>query len=186
MDIAEVKFCSQCGTKVEQKVPDGDNRERAVCPACGHINYVNPRVVVGSVCIYDGKVLLGRRDIEPRKGYWTIPAGFMELGETTAEGAQREAWEEVRAKIDIIDLLAVFNISHVGQVQIIYLSSLKGGEYAVGDETSEANLFTFEEAFKLDLAFPNVLDALMQARKYLNRPPAYGKSVLQKDFTSKT
>ena len=102
------------------QIPDGDNRERMVCADCGHVAYENPKIVVGSVVVSDSQVLLCRRAIEPRKGFWTLPAGYMELGETLQEGAAREALEEAGASIDIEGILGVFSIARIGQVQVIF------------------------------------------------------------------
>ncbi len=116
-------------------VPDGDSRERLVCPDCGYISYDNPKVVVGSVCLWRDRILLCRRSIPPRRGYWTLPAGYMELNETTVEGALREAWEEARARLEIRALLAVYNIPRISQVQLIYLADLASPDVAAGPET---------------------------------------------------
>ena len=103
-----------------RRVPDGDNRERLICPDCGHIAYENPKIVVGSVVVESGAVLMCRRAIEPRIGFWTLPAGYLELGETIEEGALREAWEEAQAEISLDGILGVFSVSRIGQVQIIF------------------------------------------------------------------
>src|SRR4051812_42874916 len=103
-----------------RQIPEGDNRERMVCGDCGHVAYENPKVVVGSVVVADDRVLMCRRAIEPRRGFWTLPAGYMELGETLEEGAAREALEEAEAVITIEGILAVFSIARIGQVQVIF------------------------------------------------------------------
>ncbi len=138
------------------EVPDGDDRERRVCETCGFIDYVNPRVVVGAVCSWHDRLLLCRRAIEPRRGYWTIPAGYLEERETTAEGAAREAREEAGVDISIRALLAVYNIPRISQVQIIYLADLPSAEAAAGDESLEARLFAWDDIPWSDLAFPSV------------------------------
>src|SRR5919112_275858 len=107
-----------------RRIPDGDDRERLTCPDCGFVAYENPKIVVGSVVAEEGRTLLGRRAIEPRRGYWTLPAGYMELGETVEEGARREAWEEARARIALDGVLAVFSIARIGQVQVIFRARL--------------------------------------------------------------
>jgi ADP-ribose pyrophosphatase YjhB (NUDIX family) len=141
-------------------VPEGDNRERQVCVDCGFINYENPKIVVGSV-VHDGaKVLLCRRAINPRKGFWTLPAGFMEQHETAMEGAMREAWEEATAKIAIEALLAVYSIPRLSQVQLIYRAHLAAPDIAPGPESAEVGLFTFDEIPWKELAFPSVHWAL--------------------------
>ena len=146
------------------KVPEGDNRERLVCESCGFILYQNPMVVVGSVCAWDDRILLCRRGIEPRRGYWTIPAGYLELGETTAEGAAREAMEEAGAEIEIEALLAVYNIPRISQVQLIYAARLATPEVAPGSETLELGLFGWDEIPWDDIAFPSVHWALHHHR----------------------
>src|SRR5580698_3349656 len=106
--------------RFERRIPEGDERERLVCTDCGHIDYQNPKVVVGTVVVSDGKILMCRRAIEPRRGFWTLPAGYLELGETLEEGAAREAMEEASAAIAIDGILGVFSISRIGQVQVIF------------------------------------------------------------------
>ncbi|MGH7041913.1 MAG: NUDIX domain-containing protein, partial [Acetobacteraceae bacterium] len=129
-----------------KRIPEGDDRERLVCPECGHIAYENPKVVVGSVVASDGLLLLCRRAIEPRRGFWTLPAGYLELGETIEEGAMREAWEEARARIVIDGILSVFSISRIGQVQIIFRAAFADGgsatrpSFAAGPESLEVKL----------------------------------------------
>src|SRR5262249_33702118 len=141
-------------------VPEGDNRERLVCVDCGFINYENPKIVVGSV-VHDGsKILLCRRAINPRKGFWTLPAGFMEQHETAMEGAMREAWEEATAKIAIEALLAVYSIPRLSQVQLIYRAHLAVPGIAAGPESEEVGLFAFDEIPWKELAFPSVHWAL--------------------------
>lgn len=142
------------------KVPDGDNRERLVCPDCGFIHYENPKIVVGSVCSWEGKVLLCRRAIEPRRGFWTIPAGYLELNETTLAGAKREAAEEACAEIEIDGLIGVYTIPRISQVQLIYRAKIRDGVFAVGEETLELDLFDWGIIPWTDLAFPSVRWAL--------------------------
>ncbi len=138
------------------QVPEGDNRERLTCPDCGFINYENPKIVVGAVCTWEGKLLLCRRAIEPRRGFWTIPAGYMELNETAEAGAAREAKEEACADIDIDGLIGVYTIPRISQVQLIYRAVLRGGYFAAGDETEELDLFDWDKIPWEDLAFPSV------------------------------
>ncbi|UCD25881.1 MAG: NUDIX hydrolase [Gemmatimonadota bacterium] len=139
-----------------RKVPPGDTHERLVCNDCGFVYYENPKLVVGSVCEWSGRILLCKRSIEPRSGYWTIPAGFMETGETTIQGAEREAWEEARAKIEIDSLLGIYNIPRISQVQLLYRARLLSPDVEVGEETSELRLFEWDEIPWDDLAFPSV------------------------------
>ena len=143
-----------------RRVPEGDNRERLVCDECGFIVYDNPRVVVGAVCCWDARFLLCRRAIEPRRGYWTIPAGFLELHETTEEGAMREVHEEANAKIAIDTLLAVYNIPRISQVQLIYAARLKVPTIAPGEESLDSQLMQWNDIPWDDLAFPSVRWAL--------------------------
>jgi ADP-ribose pyrophosphatase YjhB (NUDIX family) len=137
-------------------IPEGDNRERKVCPDCGFIAYENPKVVVGSVCRWDERILLCRRAIDPRSGYWTLPAGYLELNEGAQAGAEREAMEEAGVRIAIDGLLAVYDIPRISQVQLIYRARLVGPELAPGPESLEARLFAWDEIPWQDLAFPSV------------------------------
>ncbi|TBO32657.1 NUDIX domain-containing protein [Aquabacterium lacunae] len=151
-----IEHCPMCGTRVDHRIPDDDNRERAVCPACHHIQYVNPLNVVGTLPVWGEQVLLCRRNIEPRKGFWTLPAGFMELGETTEEGAARETDEEAGAQIEMQGLYAVLNVVHAGQVHLFYRARLLSTEFNPGPETMEARLFHQSEIPWGDLAFRTV------------------------------
>lgn len=146
-------------------VPDGDDRERLVCPDCGFIVYDNPRIIVGSVCVYEDKVLLVRRAIQPRKGYWCLPSGFMELGEDTRTGAARELWEEARGRADLTDLLAVYNIPRIGQVHLIYRGRLLSPDVSPGPESLEVRLFDWDALPRADFAYPNVHWALDHYRE---------------------
>ena len=137
-----------------RRIPDGDDRERLVCPDCGFISYENPKVVVGSVALWDGRILLCRRAIPPREGYWTLPAGYLETGETTEAGAAREAWEEARAEIEIETLLAVYNIPRISQVQLIYRAALANPDVSPGPESHEVGLFDWADIPWDDIAFP--------------------------------
>lgn len=141
-------------------VPDGDTQERLICPDCGFINYENPKIVVGAVALWEKKILLCRRAIPPRRGYWTLPAGYMELHETPIDGACREAWEEARARLDMRGLLAVYSIPRISQVQLIYLANLVSADVAAGEESLEVGLFGWDEIPWDDIAFPSVVWAL--------------------------
>jgi ADP-ribose pyrophosphatase YjhB (NUDIX family) len=134
--------------------------ERLVCPDCGFVEYENPKIVVGSVATWDGRVLLCRRAINPRKGFWTLPAGYMEVNETSEGGARREAWEEARARLDIRALLAVYNIPRISQVQLIYLADLVSPEVSAGPESAEVALFAWDDIPWGEIAFPSVRWAL--------------------------
>lgn len=148
----------------ERRTPHGDTNERDVCSVCGHIHYVNPKIVTSAVCSLDGRILLCRRAIEPRRGFWAMPGGYLEAGETAQAGAVREAWEEARARISIERLLAVYDLTHAGQVQLIYRGALLDGAFAPGEESLETALFSWEEIPWSDLAFPTVKWALTHAR----------------------
>jgi ADP-ribose pyrophosphatase YjhB (NUDIX family) len=145
------------------RVPDdGDTRERAVCPACGTIHYENPLNVVGTVPYWEDKVLLCKRNIEPRFGKWTLPAGFMELGETTLEGAARETDEEAGAQVEMQGLLSVISVPRVGQVHLFYLARLLSDRFEPGHETIEARLFTEREIPWEEIAFKTVRETLLR------------------------
>ena len=142
-------------------IPEGDNRERMMCPDCGHIAYENPKIVVGSVVVSDGRVLLCRRAIQPRLGFWTLPAGFLELGETTEEGAAREAFEEACARIRFDGVLGLFSIARIGQVQVIFRARFAGEpDFAAGAESLEVRLFAWDGIPWEQIAFPSVHWAL--------------------------
>ncbi len=162
---------SRCAGPSVRAVPDGDDRPRLICPDCGYIAYENPKVVVGAVCAWrDGRVLLCRRAIEPRKGFWTLPAGFLELNETTGDGACREAWEEARARIALDGLLAVYNIPRISQVQLIYRARLLSPDVAAGPESAEVGLFAWDAIPWDVIAFPSVHWSLHDWRAGADRP----------------
>ncbi len=146
-------------------VPDGDDRKRRVCGTCGFVDYENPKIVVGSVVRHDGKILLCKRAIEPRKGYWTLPAGFMETGESVEEGARREAWEEARVKLTITGVLAIYSIPRISQVQIMHLAEFAEPGFSAGPESEAVALVAWEDIPWDDLAFPSVGWALHHARE---------------------
>ena len=153
------KFCAHCGTEgLKTEIPHGDNKERQVCSHCGHIFYFNPKPVVGCIPVDkdSGKILICKRDIEPRHGYWTIPCGYMEIGESTEEGAIRETWEEATARIEIVGLLGLYNIVRLSQVQIFYRANLLSPDMTAGIETLELDLFDWDKIPWDDLAFPTV------------------------------
>jgi ADP-ribose pyrophosphatase YjhB (NUDIX family) len=146
-----------------QGIPEGDNRERLICADCGHIAYDNPKVVVGSVIVADGAVLMCRRAIEPRRGFWTLPAGHLEHGETLQEGAAREAWEEAQAEIAFDGILGVFSISRIGQVQVIFrarFASPGAPRFAAGPESLDVAMFSLPRIPRDEIAFPSVTWAL--------------------------
>lgn len=161
---APIQHCRQCGTAVEHRIPDdGDTKVRAVCPSCGTIHYENPLNVVGTVPHWGPtgeQVLLCKRNIEPRLGKWTLPAGFMELNETTAEGAMRETHEEAGAQIEMQGLFTLLNVARVGQVHLYYRARLLSDRFEPGHETQEARLFTEAEIPWEELAFRTVKETL--------------------------
>lgn len=158
------KHCRNCGTAVDLRLPDdGDTKPRAVCPACQTVHYDNPLNVVGTVPVWGESgeyVLLCKRNIEPRRGKWTLPAGFMELGETTAEGAARETVEEAGARFEMGDIFTLMNVARVGQVHIYYRAKLLSDQFDPGFETMEARLFTEEEIPWDEIAFRTVRETL--------------------------
>ena len=158
-------MAAPAGPSFSMRVPDGDNRPRRVCDGCGFVDYVNPKVVVGSVCTWEDRVLLCRRAIEPGKGYWTIPAGFLEERETTEDGARREAHEEAEADIEIEGLLALYNIPRISQVQLIYRARLRSPSVGAGVESLAVRLFAWDEIPWDSLAFPSVGWALGHFRE---------------------
>ena len=161
MHGSPIRHCRQCGTAVEHRIPDdGDTKLRAVCPSCHTIHYVNPLNVVGTIPVWGDKVLLCKRNIEPRKGKWTLPAGFMELGETTAEGAARETTEEAGAQFAMEGIFSLINVSRVGQVHVFYRAQLLSDVFAPGTETQEAQLFDETSIPWEELAFRTVKETL--------------------------
>ena len=159
-----MNYCSQCGAPVALRVPPGDHLPRHVCDACGTIHYQNPRLVVGCVPDYEGRILLCRRAIEPRLGFWTVPAGFMELGETLQQAAAREAHEEALAEVTIGSLLAVVHVLHAGQVHVFFRAALPEARYGAGSESLEVILVGEAEIPWAELAFPSTEFSL---RRYL-------------------
>ena len=153
--------------RFKQEIPPGDDRERSVCDLCGFIDYKNPKIVVGSVAEWDRKILLCRRAIEPRKGYWTLPAGYLELGETAEDGAVREAWEEARVRLALDRLLAVYSVPRISQIQLMYRARLETPDIAPGPESADVQLYAWREIPWPDLAFPTVGWALRHYREVL-------------------
>jgi ADP-ribose pyrophosphatase YjhB (NUDIX family) len=151
-----IQHCRACGSQVTYRVPAGDNRERAVCTACGEVHYENPINVVGTLPVWDGMVLLCRRNIEPRYGLWTLPAGFLELGETSAEGAVRETVEEAGARIELLGLFTLLNVVRAGQLHLFYRARMVDTHLDPGPETIEARLFPEHEIPWDALAFRTV------------------------------
>ena len=155
----------QSRSNFTRRIPEGDDRKRLICDDCGVVVYENPKIVVGSVATWDDRILLCRRAIDPRKGFWTLPAGYLELGEQAAEGAKREAWEEARAELELDQLLAVYSIPRISQVQLIYRARLRSPRVEAGPESAEVGLFAWEEIPWAELAFPSVHWALGHHRE---------------------
>jgi ADP-ribose pyrophosphatase YjhB (NUDIX family) len=155
-----MNFCSHCGQPVSLKVPPDDNRPRHVCDACGTIHYQNPRLVVGCIAEWEDRILLCRRAIEPRYGLWTVPAGFMENAETTAQGAARETLEEANARVADLTLYALYNIPHIDQVYILFRARLLDLDFSPGSETLETVLAGEADIPWDQLAFPTVRNTL--------------------------
>lgn len=155
-----MNYCSNCGAPVSQKIPEGDNRIRYVCDECERIHYQNPRVITGCLPIHEDKVLLCKRAIDPRSGYWTLPAGFMENGETAATGALRETQEEAMANAEIIDLYTMFSLPHISQVYLFYRARLLDLDFSAGEESLDVRLFAEDEIPWDHLAFPVITQTL--------------------------
>lgn len=151
-----MNYCSHCGARVELRVPEGDTLPRHVCTSCGTIHYENPKMVVGCIPEWENRILLCRRAIEPRRGLWTVPAGFMENAETTAEGAQRETLEEANARVEILGLYALFNIPHINQVYMLFRARLLDLDFSAGAESLETRLFDEDEIPWNEIAFITV------------------------------
>lgn len=155
-----MKFCSHCGEGVTLLIPEGDNRPRHVCGSCNTIHYQNPRIITGTLPTYGDKVLLCKRAIEPRYGLWTLPAGFMENGETTEQGATRETWEEARASIELNGLYTLFNLPQINQVYFFYRGVLTDLNFGPGPESLEVELFEEHNIPWEHLAFPVITRTL--------------------------
>lgn len=156
LEIRSIRHCKRCGSMVRYEVPADDNRERAVCSACRTVHYENPLNVVGTLPVWGEQVLLCKRNIEPRFGFWTLPAGFMEQGETTADGALRETIEEAGARVEMQGLYTLLNVTRVSQVHLYYRARLLDADFAPGPETIEARLFHEHEIPWDQLAFRTV------------------------------
>jgi ADP-ribose pyrophosphatase YjhB (NUDIX family) len=155
-----VKFCNQCGSTVTLRIPPGDSLPRYVCNACEYIHYQNPKIVTGCIPEWEGKILLCRRAIEPRYGLWTLPAGFMENGESTVQAAAREALEEANAVVDNLVLYAMYSLTHISQVYLMFRGLLRHGKASAGAESLEVRLFSEAEIPWEDIAFPVITETL--------------------------
>ena len=156
----QMNFCPNCGAPTEFRIPEGDDRKRNVCTATGEIFYDNPRNVVGCIVERDRKILMCRRAIEPRLGFWTLPAGFLELGETLAAGAARETREEAGAGVQNSQLFAMLDITHIGQIHVFFRAELAGDAYSAGPESEEVCFMAEDEIDWEQLAFPSIYRAL--------------------------
>jgi ADP-ribose pyrophosphatase YjhB (NUDIX family) len=178
------RFCQQCGSaKVELRIPHGDDRERHVCADCGHIHYLNPKIVVGTIPVWGEQILLCKRAIEPRYGKWTLPAGFMEEGESLEEGAARETLEEAQARVDIEQLYVTLSLPQISQVYMLFRARLVDLNFGPGAESLEVRLFNEDEIPWDDLAFRTIGEALRHFyadRKSGLFPPHIGKLVHDK------
>ena len=162
-------FCPNCGNdSIETKIPEGDTHNRKVCSSCNFIIYENPKVVVGSVCTYKNKFLMCKRAIDPQKGLWTLPAGYLENDESVEDGAIREAFEEAYAKVKINNLLAVYSLKHVNKIQILFHSELIDEDIKPGIESLDVGLFNWEEIYWDKIAFPSVTWALKNFKERQN------------------
>lgn len=155
-----MKYCSQCGAEVTQRIPEGDDRPRHVCDDCDTIHYQNPRIIAGCIPVHEERILLCRRAIEPRLGYWTLPAGFMENAETLEDAARRETREEAHAQVDLEGVYTIFSVKHINQVHVFFRATLPRPEFAPSPESSEVQLFAEDEIPWDDLAFPTVIRTL--------------------------
>ena len=155
-----MKFCPACGQPVQLSIPPGDNLPRSVCTACGTIHYDNPKLVVGCVPEWQGKILLCKRAIEPRRGYWTTPAGFMENGESLQGAAARESWEEAEARVEIGSLLSITHVLHARQVHVNFRGKLLDGKFGAGAESLQVGLYEEADIPWSEIAFPSIEFAL--------------------------
>jgi ADP-ribose pyrophosphatase YjhB (NUDIX family) len=159
--VAEVvNFCARCGAPVSLRTPPGDDRPRHVCGSCGAVHYQNPKIVAGCLAEWGDRVLLCRRAIEPRYGLWTLPAGFMESGETTQEAAMRESLEEANARVEILSLYTLLDLPHIDQVYCLFRGRLLDLEFSAGNETLETRLFSEQEIPWETLAFASIVRTL--------------------------
>lgn len=161
-----MKFCSQCGHEVRQEIPEGDHRVRAVCPACHTIHYENPKIIAGTLPVYQGKILICKRGIEPKLGFWTLPGGFMENGESLSEGALRETEEEACCYPEIKQLLSVVSIPVINQVHCFFLAEMNEPRYETTAESTEIQLIDPEELIWDDIAFKTVKATLKHYLQY--------------------
>lgn len=179
-----MKYCSSCGGPVSLRVPDGDDRQRYVCDRCHSVHYDNPRIIVGCLPVYGEQVLLCRRAIEPRRDFWTLPAGFMEIGESTLEGARRETWEEARARVEDEALYTIFDLPQISQVYMFYRARLDAPRFAAGPESLDVALFSENTIPWRELAFPVVVVTLRRffEDRRNGRFPTYSQTLQPQDW----
>ncbi|XP_050229790.1 nudix hydrolase 23, chloroplastic [Mercurialis annua] len=158
--VRSISFCQWCGGAMKHEIPEGDEKLRAICTLCGKVAYQNPKMVVGCLIEHDNKLLLCKRNIQPSYGLWTLPAGYLEMGESTAEGAMRETWEEAGAEVDVLSPFAHLDIPLIGQTYIIFLAKLKKPHFSPGPESLECRLFSIDEIPYDSLAFSSMLVTL--------------------------
>ncbi|XP_062168066.1 nudix hydrolase 23, chloroplastic isoform X2 [Alnus glutinosa] len=159
-NVRKINFCQWCGGPTKHEIPDGEEKMRPICTVCGKIAYQNPKMVVGCLVEHDNKVLLCKRNIQPSFGLWTLPAGYMEIGESAAEGAIRETWEEANAEVEVLSPFAQLDIPLIGQTYIIFLANLKKPQFSPGPESSECQLFALDDIPFNSLAFSSMLVTL--------------------------
>lgn len=155
-----MKFCSECGAGVRRGIPEGDDRFRYICESCGAVHYQNPKLIAGCIPVWQDRVLLCKRAIEPRRGFWTLPAGFMEQGETLGEAARREAFEEANVEVEIDGLYTLFSLPHISQVYVFFRARMLEERFFPGSESLETRLFHEREIPWPDIAFATVHRAL--------------------------
>jgi ADP-ribose pyrophosphatase YjhB (NUDIX family) len=173
-----MNHCSQCGGPITERIPPDDDRSRFVCDRCGTIHYQNPRVVVGTIPEDGGRILLCRRAIEPRLGLWTLPAGFLEMGEQLSDGAMRETWEETGCRVELLGLYSIMNLVHVGQVHLFYRARLLDIHLEPTRESLEVALFDPDQLPWNELAFTSVVRTL---RRWIQDRP-FGRFPMFEDL----
>ena len=155
-----MKYCSECGAEVTLEIPSGDNRPRYICSQCETIHYSNPKIVAGCIPVWQDKILLCKRAIEPRHGLWTLPAGFMENDESTVEAAMRETLEEAGARVEVRDLYTMISLVHINQVYMMFLADMTDTDFSPGEESLEAELFGEEDIPWDQIAFPVIEETM--------------------------
>ena len=155
-----MKYCSECGAEVTLEIPSGDNRPRHICSQCETIHYSNPKIVAGCIPVWQDKILLCKRAIEPRHGLWTLPAGFMENDESTIEAAMRETMEEAGARVEVRDLYTMISLVHINQVYMMFLADMKDTDFSPGEESLETELFAEEDIPWDEIAFPVIEETM--------------------------